>query len=165
MGYNPECDKGKNSLDDYNTALRKIYTFDTIQKFWSCFNNLPNCKILPYNACFHIMRNDIEPKWECQENASGGIFCVRIDKKETERVWTELVLSAIGEQLTVLLQKDDMINGITLSGKSKDNVIQVWNKNSKAETEELKKRIKEIARVDNAAIFYKLCQTPKKNTS
>merc|ERR1712137_80482 len=149
--------KGKSSLDSYNTALKKIYTFTTIQKFWTCFDNLPKSSNLPYNSCYHIMRDDIEPKWEYKDNAGGGIFCVRVPKAKTEKVWTDLVLSAIGEQFAAFLDKGDQINGITLSAKHKDNVIQIWNMKSDANLEDIKTRIKDLTGVDDSAIFYKLC--------
>lgn len=41
---------------------------------------------------------------EYHENENGGIFCVRVPKETSEKVWTNFVLSAIGEQFSQLLE-------------------------------------------------------------
>lgn len=58
-------------------------------------------------------------------------------------------------------RKDDKINGITLSAKNKDFVIQIWNKNCEAEKKDLENMIRGIAGVESSAIFYKLCKQPR----
>lgn len=53
---------------------------------------------------------------------------------------------------------DDAINGVTLSAKNADNVIQVWNHDSKASREGIERKIKEIANNGNINLFYKYCK-------
>lgn len=56
--------------------------------------------------------------------------------------------------------KSDTINGITLSIKSKDNVIQVWNHKADSNREGIERKIKEIAMNDDIKLFYKFCKDP-----
>ena len=47
-------------------------------------------------------------------------------------VWKELLLAAIGEQFSDYLGFEDDISGLSISPREKDDLIQIWNMNTKA---------------------------------
>ena len=104
------------------------------------------------------MKEGIRPIWEDPENATGGMWTLRTQKEDTEAIWKELLLAVIGEQFSKNLSSGDDINGVTVSIRFKDNIIELWNK--KCETHSaIEGKLKEILRdFDTASLFYKQCR-------
>ena len=116
-----------NTSTFYCQNLIKIYKITTIELFWQVFNNIPKIKNLPYRATYHLMRNDIQPKWEDEYNVNGGIWKFKCHKKVIEKSWLELAMATVGEQFH---QIDD-ICGISVSQRGKINPLQIWTRNAK----------------------------------
>merc|ERR1711963_40901 len=76
-------------------------------------------------------------------------------------VWKELLLAAIGEQFIDFLPEDDDICGLSVSPREKDDLIQIWNINSKAvqQSRVLEKVHSLVPDVRFNAEFYKPHQT------
>lgn len=75
-----------------------------------------------------MMKKGIHPIWEDPENETGGFWVLRFGMDQIGPVWRELCLAAIGENFYNVLQPGDAINGITVSIRRADAVIQVWHK-------------------------------------
>ncbi|EEB12076.1 eukaryotic translation initiation factor 4E-1, putative [Pediculus humanus corporis] len=118
---------------EYETNLSKIYTFDTIQGFWSVYNNLPDVKGIQIGYSYHMMRDERRPIWEEPYNQNGGVWRFRCNKDDTSKVWKELILAAIGEQFSESITEEDEICGLTVSVREKFDTVKIWN--SKAELE------------------------------
>lgn len=52
-----------------------------------------------------------------------------------ERAWTELILAAIGEQFSTAVEEGDAVNGVTVSIRRENAILQVWNKQAHPEAE------------------------------
>eukprot|EP01111_Echinosteliopsis_oligospora_P009503 TRINITY_DN279_c0_g1_i1.p1 TRINITY_DN279_c0_g1~~TRINITY_DN279_c0_g1_i1.p1 ORF type:complete len:216 (-),score=65.25 TRINITY_DN279_c0_g1_i1:111-758(-) len=141
--------KSSQSVEEYEASLHKLCTFSTIQDFWKNFNNLPEVDKLVPKSSFHLMKAGIRPLWEDPENANGGIWTLRVKKENTNEAWRELVLAAVGEQFGPVLSNDDDICGVTVSLRSYDNLIQVWNSNASGNIDAILARIKSIVPKDN----------------
>ncbi|XP_046671091.1 eukaryotic translation initiation factor 4E type 3-like isoform X1 [Homalodisca vitripennis] len=120
-------DKASNasSAAQYQANLKKIYSVSTVQDFWAVLKHIPSVEALPPRYSYHLMRDVIQPMWEDEMNKYGGTWRLKVAKKDTPTVWQELLLAAIGEQLSEGLCEGDSICGVTVAVREKDDLVQV----------------------------------------
>lgn len=149
------------SLSEYKASLKKIYTVSTVQGFWSVYHHIPDVWEVRLRTYYHLMREEREPLWEDPTLAHGGVWRIKCPKKDTPRVWKELLLAAIGEQFIDDVCKGDDICGLSVSPREKDDLLQIWNIQSEAveESRVMEKVHKLLPDVRFNAEFYKPHQT------
>ncbi|KAK3739545.1 hypothetical protein QZH41_016218 [Actinostola sp. cb2023] len=104
----------------YAANLRKIYTFHTVQ----------------LSAALNTRKMGTDGRRrEDEENANGGYWKMRCPKANTDEVWKELLLAAIGEQFDNSMGKGDQVCGVSVSLRDRDDIIQIWNTNAAYETD------------------------------
>lgn len=89
---------------------------------------------------------------------NGGCFKLKVNKRDTDLVWKELLLAAIGEQFNQNVTKDDSIIGISVSIRDRDDQFQVWNfKQEEAEQSTVTEKILQelCPKIKFNAHFYK----------
>ncbi|XP_076170402.1 eukaryotic translation initiation factor 4E type 3 [Ptiloglossa arizonensis] len=118
------------TVEEYKENLMKIYTVNTVQSFWAVFNNIPNASAMEVRYSYHLMRDERYPLWEEPVNQKGGTWRLKCQKTDSEQIWKEMVLAAIGEQFSECMAEDDEICGVTVSIKDKEDLIQIWNTNA-----------------------------------
>ncbi|OIW07658.1 hypothetical protein TanjilG_07700 [Lupinus angustifolius] len=109
----------------WGSSLRKVYTFDTVQEFWSLYDQIFKPSKLTGNADFHLFKTGIEPKWEDPECANGGKWTVSSNRKTNlDTMWLETLMALIGEQF------DDAedICGVVASVRHRQDKISLWTK-------------------------------------
>jgi len=118
------------NLEQYDANLRRIYTVYTVQRFWAVYYNIPKPSDLQPRSSLHMMRDDRKPVWEEEYNCKGGTFRLRLQKKDSNKVWKELLMAAIGEQLNEFVHEKDEICGVSISTREKEDVVLIWNTNA-----------------------------------
>jgi len=111
----------KPTKEAYNNLMKQIYQFDSVKAFWGLYNHL-NLEKMPTGSNLRIFKSHIQPTWEDEENRGGGnwILVPRPREHVAIPVFKELLLSMIGGEL------DPIVNGVVLSIKAKDTIIQLW---------------------------------------
>ena len=109
--------------------LNNVYTFGTIQEFWSLFNNVVDIKDLIPNTDYLLFKEGIKPEWEDPKNNDGGKWVTTLLKdknmlEEGEYAWNHMVYMIIGADLDKELY--DIINGIVFSVRDKHQRISLW---------------------------------------
>mmetsp|Transcript_9890 Transcript_9890/g.40076 ORF Transcript_9890/g.40076 Transcript_9890/m.40076 type:complete len:151 (+) Transcript_9890:340-792(+) len=116
-------------------------------------------------SSLHMMKFGIRPLWEDPMNVDGGFWAMRVKKDDTQAIWADLCMAACGEQFACILEKGDSINGITVSVRQHDNIIEVWNRLSDSK-DSILKRIKELiphffeakSKKTLPKVYYKQCR-------
>lgn len=108
------------SLESY----KKIYNFSFLEEAIQLTNYLPEKCIK--NCMLFIMRNDIKPIWEDENNKNGGCFSYKILNKNVKDVWQTLTYALVGETLIEDKSINLKINGITISPKKNFCIIKIW---------------------------------------
>ncbi|XP_049850854.1 eukaryotic translation initiation factor 4E type 3-like [Schistocerca gregaria] len=150
------------TAEEFRHSQKRFFSFSTVQKFWHCFNALPATTSLPFKSSYHLMRKGVRPVWEDPENENGGFWVLRFDRETADAVWKELCVALIGEHFDGVLKSGDMVNGVTVSVRREDAVIQIWNKIAigEAENKVLFNHVKNKILKDYEIIkyFYKACK-------
>lgn len=135
-------------------SYEQIYTFDTIQDFWKLYNNFDSLGGLTKKNYF-LMRENIKPIWEDENNRTGGICSLKIPVAKSEEIWTDFSMHLIGE---CFYEDDELmkdINGISICPKSIWSIVKIWNGDAKNDISELlPQRFKD--KYKNSSIKYKV---------
>jgi len=146
--------KVKLSKEDYESGIKILGSFSTIEDFWSYYQHMVRPEKLPGGCKFALFQEGIKPAWEDKANDEGGSFVLRIKRQYSNIIWEDLMLSYIGEQC----QYNDDICGLYLSSKANEANISIWTRKiDQTKKESIEKWIKETLGFDDKTeIEYKL---------
>lgn len=108
------------TIDSY----KKIIHLNFLEEVISLFEALPDK--LVKNCMLFLMKNNIKPVWEDEQNRNGGCFSYKVNNEDVSQVWKELSYLLIGNTLTENNELKQQINGITISPKKKFCIIKIW---------------------------------------
>eukprot|EP01102_Stenamoeba_stenopodia_P009739 TRINITY_DN2886_c0_g1_i1.p1 TRINITY_DN2886_c0_g1~~TRINITY_DN2886_c0_g1_i1.p1 ORF type:complete len:671 (+),score=136.06 TRINITY_DN2886_c0_g1_i1:291-2303(+) len=117
--------KAGTGSEDYESRIKEIGSFNTVQDFWRYWNNIDITKFAE-NTNLRLFKHGIRPSWEDPANVHGGKWIFYVAKELTGKIWGHLVLGLIGEQL----ESGDDVNGVVLAIRGRNNNISIWNKTS-----------------------------------
>ena len=126
------------SIDSYI----KMLDFDNVENA-ILLNDEINYDLIKKTMMF-IMKGNINPLWEDENNKNGGCFSFKIANKDVENVWKEVYYNLIGETLTNDYSNYNKINGITLSPKKKFCILKIWMKDCQLDNPEIFKKINNL---------------------
>lgn len=109
------------SLDSY----KYVCSFKTIEDFWNFFNNYTDFR----NFNFYIMRENIKPVYEDEENKNGYSYSYIIPGRKVTETFVDILVKMVSENL--LDEKNAYeICGVSLTPKPKGiSILKVWLKN------------------------------------
>ncbi|KAI8335661.1 translation initiation factor eIF 4e-like domain-containing protein [Choanephora cucurbitarum] len=120
----------KASAQSWADNLKEIITMDTVEDFWSTFNNVAKVNHLSPNSNYHLFKQGVRPEWEDESNAKGGKFGIQFPKNKAgdaiNEYWMYLLLAVIGEQFAT----DDEVCGAVISVRKSFYRIALWIKTS-----------------------------------
>ncbi|XP_051136218.1 eukaryotic translation initiation factor 4E-2-like [Andrographis paniculata] len=117
----------------WGSSIRSIYTFSTVEDFWSVYNNVHHPSKLAVGADFYCFKNKIEPKWEDPVCANGGKWTVSFSRGKSDTCWLYTLLAMIGEQFDY----GDEICGAVVNVRARQEKIALWTKNAANEAAQL----------------------------
>lgn len=114
----------------WGSNMRPVYTFSTVEDFWSVYNNIHHPSKLANGADFYCFKHKIEPKWEDPICANGGKWTLNFQKGKSDTCWLYTLLAMIGEQF----DHGDEICGAVVNIRAKQDKISMWTKNAANES-------------------------------
>lgn len=117
----------------WGSSMRPIYTFSTVEEFWSLYNNIHRPSKLTIGADFYCFKNKIEPKWEDPVCANGGTWTMTFQRAKSDICWLYTLLAIIGEQF----DHGDDICGAVVNVRAKQERVSLWTKNAANESAQL----------------------------
>ncbi|KAG2684887.1 hypothetical protein I3843_10G092800 [Carya illinoinensis] len=117
----------------WGSSIRPIYTFSTVEEFWSIYNNIHHPSKLTAGADFHCFKYKIEPKWEDPICANGGKWTTIFQKGKSDTSWLYTLLALIGEQF----DNGDEICGAVVNVRARQDKIALWTRNASNEAAQL----------------------------
>ena len=118
----------KSTLDKkiYETQVKKIHEFGTVEDFWGIFQHLRKPDSCKPGIEFMMFKEPIKPMWEDENNKNGGKISIKLRKDFTTIIWEEMIFTLIGGILPKEMK--DEINGIIVTTKRDFNTLQIWFK-------------------------------------
>lgn len=105
------------------TSYKRVCIVMSIQEFWEMQQVLGN---EVSSGAFFLMRQDISPQWEDENNIEGGTVSIKVLKTEACAVWEKLSMLLAGELLMRDLENANLVNGISITPKKFFCVIKIW---------------------------------------
>nr|QIA97562.1 eukaryotic inititaion factor 4e [Celmisia lyallii] len=129
--FDNPSDKSKQAT--WGSSMRPIYTFSTVEEFWSLYNNIHRPGKLAPGADFYCFKNKIEPKWEDPVCSNGGKWTMTFSKGKSDTCWLYTLLAMIGEQF----DHGDDICGVVVNVRVRQEKVSLWTKNAANESAQM----------------------------
>ena len=144
-----EVENSDYSLKSYT----KLYTIETIKDLCVFINTIENFT----SGMFFLMKENILPMWETEDNKNGGMWTFKLTKKNANNIWNQLIAKCCGMTLTNDLEDMNMITGLSISPKISNCIIKIWNNDSsKKSTTLLNKELRSIEGFDVDSALYRV---------
>ncbi|XP_010540535.1 PREDICTED: eukaryotic translation initiation factor 4E-1-like [Tarenaya hassleriana] len=116
----------KSKQATWGSSMRSMYTFATVEEFWSLYNNMYHPSKLAPGADLYCFKHEMEPKWEDPECSNGGKWTMIFPRGKSDTNWLHTLLAMVGEQF----DEGDEICGAVVNVRPKQDKISLWTKNA-----------------------------------
>jgi len=118
--------KKKSTQASWGANLKKIYSFSTVEDFWSLWNNIKGAHELAPGSDYHVFKEGVQPMWEDKRNRSGGKWVILLKnnqrKAQLNPLWLSTLLACIG----ATFDDDAQITGVVVSLRKSMDKIALW---------------------------------------
>ncbi|XP_050367426.1 eukaryotic translation initiation factor 4E-2-like [Argentina anserina] len=116
-------------------SICPVYTFTTVEGFWSFYNNMCQPSQLTPGFDFYFFKDNIEPKWEGEESvhAEGGKWTLSFSRGESNFPWQQTLQALVNEQFH---HRHDVC-GAVVNIRDEQEKISLWTKNAANENAQL----------------------------
>lgn len=108
-------------LASYTVIMKDI---DNPEKLISINEVIPD--VIIKNAMLFMMRDGIAPVWEDEKNRKGGYLSFKIVNKFVHQIWKTMVYAVCGQTFFENREKNQYINGLSISPKKTFCIIKIW---------------------------------------
>ena len=108
-------------------SYHHVSTFTTVENTIAVTETLP--EVLVKNCMLFVMKNNVMPIWEDEQNRDGGCFSYKVINKNVYDVWKELTYVLVGGTISSNTQFVKNVTGITISPKKNFCIVKIWLKN------------------------------------
>lgn len=111
------------------SGYKNFYKIETVSDFWKFYNNWDKVGGIT-NKHFFLMKEDVSPIWEDNNNINGGCWSFKIQEEQAEDLWEDLSTYLVCGTLCPSIS--EQILGLSICLKKNSNtVVKIWNNNSK----------------------------------
>jgi len=118
--------KKKSTQASWGANLKKIYSFGTVEDFWSLWNNIKGAHELAPGSDYHVFKEGVQPMWEDKRNRNGGKWVLLIRnqqrKAQLNQFWLSALLACIGSSF----EDDTQITGLVVSLRKSADKLALW---------------------------------------
>ncbi|CAD5116657.1 DgyrCDS5525 [Dimorphilus gyrociliatus] len=146
--------KQSSSSVSYNSQLKCIMTFASIEQFWLIYSHVARPHELSGHCDYHLFKDGIKPMWEDEANVKGGKWMIRLKKGLISRCWENLILAVLGEQFIV----GNEICGAVASMRYQEDILSLWNRTASNNevTSKIRETLKRVLNIpQNTIMEYK----------
>jgi len=122
--------KKKSTQSSWFANLKKIYSFGTVEDFWSLWNNIKGAHELAPGSDYHVFKEGVQPMWEDKRNRSGGKWVLLLKnqfrKTQLNQYWLSALLACIGASF----DDDTQITGVVVSLRKSMDKLALWTSDS-----------------------------------
>ena len=114
------------------TNITEIGFCDSVNTFWSVFDQLPEASDIGFNNSYRFFQSTIQPVFEDPANTTGGHWTFPVgawEEKEINEIFLHLLLAAVGNTFPLAPL------GITVNNRALKSNIGVWVRSKEAETQ------------------------------
>eukprot|EP00796_Vickermania_ingenoplastis_P011643 gene11643-8027_t len=122
LHYLPRGDRWAAQHDAYDPMM--VAQMEDLPTFFRVFNNLPTPS-KKKTGTYYLFRDDIDPKWEDDANAGGGMLRVSMGESRVDEAWELLLMRAVGNSWSTS-ELRHVVNGVVMKMRDPHYVIELW---------------------------------------
>jgi len=117
-----------NQSKNWDERINKIAEVKTVEDFWKTYGRIKLPTHISVGCDLMFFQSDIEPKWENEENRTGGRLVIEIKKEHRNEMlignWLNTLLGLIGENCNV--EGVAKCYGVQFQSRRKMDKLSLW---------------------------------------